>query len=221
MQRKDIILIGAGGFGREVLWQISESKHCKKMYNVKGFVDDASEFQGKTVNGFPVLGNIQWLKDYPKEICAVFCIGNSVTRKAVYDMISCNRHISFPTVIADDVQHSDSVTFGQGCIVCLSNVLTVNIKIGDFVIINLDCTIGHDAVLDDFATLYPGVNVSGNAHIGACTEIGTGASIIQGKTIGENSIIGAGAVVISDIPPSCVAVGVPATSKSRNIVVSQ
>ena len=121
-----------------------------------------------------------------------------------------NPNITFPTIIASDVQYSDSVKFGQGCIVCLSCILTVNVTIGDFVIINPDSTIGHDAVLDDFVSLYYSVNVSGNVHIGSCSEIGTGANIIQGKSIGENSIVGAGSVVVKDIPSNCTAVGIPA-----------
>jgi sugar O-acyltransferase (sialic acid O-acetyltransferase NeuD family) len=137
-------------------------------------------------------------------------VGNPEVRRAIYSKIKVNSNITFPTIIAEDVQFSETVKFGQGCIVCLSNVLTVNIQIGDFAIINLDCTIGHDAVLGDFATLYPSVNVSGNVHIGSGAEIGTGANIIQGKSIGENAVIGAGSVVIKDIPANCTAVGAPA-----------
>ena len=210
MERKDLVLIGAGGFGREVLWQLSESDVVTQMYNIIGFVDDTPELQGKLINGRPVLGNIQWLINYQKEIGAVICVGNSKTRKAIYDSLKINNYIFFPTIMSDGARHSDLVTFGEGCIICLSSILTANITIGDFVIMNLDCTVGHDAVLDDFVTLYPSVNVSGGVHIGACVEIGTGVNIIQGKRIGENTIVGAGSVVIRDIPPNCTAVGAPA-----------
>ena len=211
MERKDIVLIGAGGFGREVLWQLSEVNNSTGMYNIIGFIDDATELQGKQINGFPVLGNSQWLINYQKEICAIICVGNTKARKSIYERLQANSLISFPTIVADDVKFSGFVQFGKGCIICLSNILTVNISVGDFVIVNLDCTIGHDVVLGNFVTLYPSVNVSGNVNIGACCEVGTGAKIIQGKNIGENSIIGAGSVVIKDIPANCTAVGVPAT----------
>ena len=85
-----------------------------------------------------------------------------------------------------------------------------SLEIGKHVIINLDCTVGHDAILHDFVTLYPSVNVSGISEIGRCTELGTGAQIIQAKKIGESTIIGAGAVVVKDIPAKCTAVGSPA-----------
>ena len=208
---KELVLIGAGGFGREVLWQLGESEREAGKYNIIGFVDDSPGLQGKTVNGAPVLGDVQWLLAYQKEICAVICVGNSKARKSIYEKLSANPLISFPTVITNDVRYSDTVTFGKGCVICLSSILTVNITVGDFVISNWDCTVGHDAALDDFVTLYPSVNVSGNVRIGACCEIGTGTNIIQGKSIGENTVIGAGSVVVKDIPPDCTAVGVPAT----------
>jgi len=210
MEVRDIVLVGAGGFGREVLWQINQLNDDTKQYNVLGFIDEAIELQGEMINGFPVLGNSQWLLNYPKEIGVMICIGNSKVRKEAYNKIKKNSNIIFPTIIAKDVQCSDSVRFGQGCIICLSTIFTVNITVGDFVITNLDCTVGHDAVLDDFVTLYPSVNVSGNVKIESGVEIGTGTNIIQGKVIGENSVIGAGSVVVKDIPENCTAVGAPA-----------
>ena len=113
-------------------------------------------------------------------------------------------------VIDPSVEMSDSVIIGEGSIVCAHTIITVNITIGKHVIVNLDCTIGHDAVLNDFVTVYPGVNISGDTDIGYASELGTGMQIIQGKKIGERSIVGAGAVVIRDIPEKCTAVGSPA-----------
>ena len=212
MAKKKLVIIGAGGFGREILYQLAEVNRKTDLYEIVGFVDDTPELQDKTINGYPVMGDLQWLIDYDREICAVICIGNSKARQKVVEKISVNPNISFPTFIADDVRFAEDLEYGQGCIICLSSILTVNVMMGNFVIVNLDCTIGHDAILDDFVTLYPSVNVSGNVHIGCCTEIGTGSNIIQWKTIGENTIVGAGAVVVKDIPANCTAVGNPAKS---------
>ncbi len=121
-----------------------------------------------------------------------------------------NPETHFATLIDPSVEMSDRVTVGEGTIICAHTIITVNISIGNHVIINLDCTIGHDSVLNDFVTLYPSVNVSGITTIGYCTELGTGMQIIQGITVGSHSIIGAGAVVVKNIPDKCTAIGCPA-----------
>lgn len=208
--KKKLAVVGAGGFGREVMWQIENSPQVKHFYDEMGFIDDKTELQGKEVNGYKVFGTIDWLKKQEEEIYAVLAIGNSTVRKATYEKIQNNKNLLFPNIFSEGVKISDTVQYGKGCIFCTDTIATVNITIGDFFISNLNCTIGHDCTIHDFVTLYPSVNVSGNVQISEITEIGTGTQIIQGKSIGNNCIIGAGAVVVRDIPDHCTAVGVPA-----------
>lgn len=203
---KKLIIIGAGGFGREVAWLVERINKQNPSWNILGFIDDNGEFKGREINGYKVLGGCETIKEYPNAyvVCAV---GASKVRKKIIDKIGkCN----FATLIDPSVELSDFVRIGEGSIICANTIITVNIEIGSHVIINLDCTIGHDAVLNDFVTLYPNVNVSGMTVTGTCCEVGTGTQIIQGKRIGDYSIIGAGAVVVKDIPSKCTAVGSPA-----------
>lgn len=113
-------------------------------------------------------------------------------------------------MIDPDAILSGRVRVGDGSIICAHTIITVDVTIGEHTILNLDCTVGHDAVLHDFVTLYPSVNVSGITELGECVEMGTGSQIIQVKKIGEDTIIGAGSVVVKEIPANCTAVGVPA-----------
>ena len=83
----------------------------------------------------------------------------------------------------------------------------MNAKIEERVIINWACTIGHDAIIGNYTTILPGVNLSGFVKIGECSSVGTGAAIIQHVNIGQNTIIGAGTVVIKDLPDNCTALG--------------
>ena len=162
------------------------------------------------INGYKVLGKCGDVVNYPDAyfVCAV---GASRTREKIINRVKALKpDIRFATLIDPSVQMSELVEVGEGTIVCAHALITVNIKIGSHVIINNDCTIGHDAVLQDFVILYPSVNISGNTNIGRCSEMGVGSQIIQGKTVGNYSIIGAGAVVIRDIPDKCTAVGCPA-----------
>lgn len=207
---KKLVIIGAGGFGREVAWQVLEQKNFCEQYQLIGFVDDDETLSGTCLNGLPVLGNIDWLLKQEEPMAVLVAVGSAKIRKKIVERCRKNKKLEFPTFIANDVALSDTVAIGEGGIICRGNILTVNITIGDFVLINLACTIGHDVVMKDYVTLYPGVHVSGNVSIGEITEIGTGTNIIQGKTIGSHVIIGAGAVVIRDIEDNCTAVGVPA-----------
>lgn len=209
MMKQDLVVLGAGGLGREVLWQIKENQEESVKYNILGFVDDKMQLQQKVVNDYPVLGNIEWLLRYEKALSVVIAIGNSSVRKNIATKLEQNANLTFPSVFASGVKMSEWVTYGKGCIFCLNSIVTVNIHIGDFFISNWNCTIGHDCNVGDFVTLYPNVNVSGNVSIGEETEIGTGTQIIQGKRVGSHCIIGAGAVVIEDIPNDVLAVGVP------------
>lgn len=207
---KDLIIIGASGFGREVLWLVERINEKSAEWNILGFVDDDLSIQGEEINGYKVIGTSDDVLKYSNSyfVCAV---GASHIRKKVIEKVTkLNPNIKFATVIDPSVEMSKLHKIGVGTIICAHTILTVNFTIGDHVIINLDCTVGHDVVLGDFDTLYPSVNVSGAVTVGKCTELGTGSQIIQCKNIGENTIIGAGAVVVSDIPDKCTAVGCPA-----------
>lgn len=207
---KDLIIFGASGFGREVAWLVERINKVSATWNLLGFMDDNEEIQGIDINGYRVLGGTAAVDDYPDAyyVCAV---GASKVREKIIDnMKTVNPNIRFATVIDPSVEMSGLVTIGEGTIICAHTIITVNIMIGSHVIINLDCTIGHDAVLNDFVTLYPSVNVSGMTNIGRCSELGTGMQIIQGKTVGDYSIVGAGAVVVKDINEPGTYIGVPA-----------
>ena len=208
--KKDLVIFGAGGLGREILFQMQVNKKFLEEYHILGFVDDTPDLLDKNVNGFKVIGNSNWLEQYPAVINTVICLGNAQHRKMVAERLSKNKNIVFTTFIADDVRIPEEVAFGKGCIFCFSCIITVNISIGEFAVFNSDCTVGHDSRIGNYVTLYPSVNISGNVNIGDCSEIGVGTNVIQCRNIGNEVIIGAGSVVITDIPSKCTAVGIPA-----------
>ena len=206
---KKILIYGAGGFGREVQWLIERINEKKPVWQLEGYLDDGVE-AGTVVNGFHVLGGMKKLKEYQEPVAIVCAVGAAKTREKIISAIKAEGNFEFPNLIDPDVQMSDFISIGQGNIICAGNILTVNVALGDFIILNLSCTVGHDAVLESFVTVYPSVNISGCVKIGQGAELGTGSKIIQGIEIGCNTIVGAGAVVIRDIPCGCVAVGAPA-----------
>lgn len=204
----DLYIIGAGGFGREVAWLIERINEVTPTWNLKGFIDDNESFWVTNENDYPVFGGCEYLKSLG-EVYAVCAVGSAKVRKIVIEKLAGSA-VKFATLIDPSVLISKKVEIGEGTIICAGTIITVDIKIGNHVIINLDCTIGHDDVIEDFVTIYPSVNVSGNVLLGECSELGTGMQIIQGKKIVPNTIIGAGAVVVKDCLESGTYVGSPA-----------
>ncbi len=212
---KSLVIIGAGGFGREVKWlierinQYAAETSGKGVWNFLGFIDDGMK-PGTEIGSSVVLGGCEWLDKYGEDIYAACAVGAAGTRETILRKIQNNPKIHFPNLVDPSVLCSGSVSMGQGNIICAGTIFTVDIQIGDFCIINLDCTLGHDVKMEDFVTVYPGVNVSGKVTIGRRSEIGTGTKIIQDKRISSGVIIGAGSIVIHDISENCTAVGCPA-----------
>lgn len=207
---KELVIIGAGGFGREVAWLVEEINEIGNEWNLLGFIDEDKEKYGKDLNGYRILGGFEYL-DGKKNIYYVCAIGNSKIKRNIIENKCIKYNIKPATLIHPSVIMSKKYNeIGEGCIIGAGSIITINTEIGNHVIINIDCTVGHDVVINNYATIYPSVNISGNCYIGECAELGTGTQIIQGKRIGSNSIIGAGSVVVKDIDSNKTAVGVPA-----------
>lgn len=208
---KDIIIVGAGGFGREVAWLIERINHKSPQWNLLGFVDDEKTYRNQLLMGkYQIIEDVDWLLESKQKLNVVCAIGNAKVRQKVSSRLMANKNIQFPILIDPSVIMSEDVKIGAGSILCAGTIITVNVEIGSHCLINLDCTIGHDVILHDYITAYPSVNISGHVEIGNCCELGTGAQIIQGKKICADSIVGAGSVVINDIVERGTYVGVPA-----------
>ncbi|RQP12719.1 MAG: acetyltransferase [Chryseobacterium sp.] len=205
---KDIAIVGAGGFGREVKMLIDQINSVKSVFNIAGFYDD-KEYSAD-INGVPYLGDLSKIEQIDRPLDIVIAIGDPTIKKRVVSAIS-NPNISFPNLIHPGVLiGKDAVALGRGNVICAGNILTVNIAVGDFVILNLACTVGHDTEINDYCSFMPGVNISGEVKIEESVYVGTGAKIINQLTIGEGTIVGAGAVVSKSLPSCCTAVGIPA-----------
>ena len=207
---KDIAIFGVGGFGREVLALIKDINKVKPTWNIVGFFDDGYE-KGVMVNGYSNLGKTEELNNWKTPISLAVSIGSPGIKKKILDKIT-NPLVDYPTLIHPSVWIGDKefVEIGRGCIICAGVMITTNVEIKDFVILNLQCTVGHDTVINSNAAFMPSVNISGEVNIGEGVYVGTGAKIINQIEIGEYTIVGAGAVVAKNLPAHCTAVGIPA-----------
>jgi sugar O-acyltransferase (sialic acid O-acetyltransferase NeuD family) len=206
---KKIVIIGAGGFGREVLDVIDACNQADEIYEPLGFiVDPQYGTPGTLINNKPILGGFDWLEKHVDDVYVTCGVGPSHLRyQLIQRAIAVN--CRFINLIHPSTIITRWVTMGQGVIITAGCILTNQIKIGSHVHLNLDCTIGHDVVLQDFVTLAPGVHVSGNVTLGLGCYVGTGANIIEKLQVGDWSIIGAGSAIVKSIPPNTTVVGIP------------
>lgn len=204
---KDIVIIGAGGFGKEVAWLIEEINLEGKRWNLLGFIDDTLELQNKVINGYRVLGTIEEYKNMSEEIYAIIGIGSGETRKKIAERLSNKK---FATLIHPNVKISKFSTVGIGSIIFSGGIVSVDSELGEHCVMNFNSIIGHDCKIGNFVTILTDVKISGNVKIEENVTIGTGASLIQNIKIGKNSMIGIGTAVIQNIKENCTALGVPA-----------
>lgn len=206
---RKIAIIGAGGFGREVKSLINDINIVTPTFEFIGYYDDNID-KSTIINGFPVLGNLNDLNDYPEGIEIAVGIGIPAVKAKIIGRLS-NPNITFATLIHPSAMIGmDDITIGRGTVICAGNILTCNIRIGDFVTLNLMCTVGHDTIVEEYSSFMPSVNISGEVLIHKQVYVGTGAKIINQLEIGESTTVGAGAVVSKSLPAFCTAVGIPA-----------
>ncbi len=208
-----IAIIGAGGFARELRWLLSEiatdSKRQCDAFEVAGFL--ASDCGKLGPRDSEILGDYDWLDSNHVDALAIG-IGTPVARlKVAEELKSRFPKLEWPAIVHPSVRFdAESCELGEGVVLCAGVIATVNVVFEAFSMVNLSCTIGHEARIGAGSVLNPTVNISGGVHIGRGVLVGTGAQILQNLMIGENATIGAGAVVSKDVEPATTVVGIPA-----------
>lgn len=215
MSKTAIAIWGTGGFAREVIQIVEDAREDGAPLEFVGFLDGNEEKHGAELHGYPVLGDERWLGEHAG-VSVVLGVGNPVSKLRILSGLARIGHERFASLRHPRAWIGRRVEVAPGAIICAGTMVTTDIRIGRHVILNLNVTVGHDAVLEDLVTVAPGVQISGNVRVGTGTDLGTGASIIQGVDVGAWSIVGAGSVVVSDLSNNVTAVGVPARAiKSR------
>jgi sugar O-acyltransferase (sialic acid O-acetyltransferase NeuD family) len=209
---RSLVIIGAGGFGREVL-DIVEGLGGGA-YKFLGFLDDGTPDERLLVaRSVRHLGPLSSLADIDADY--VVAVANPDARRRI-DAFADGLGRRAPVLVHPSAYVGSLVTLGPGTVVCAHASLTTNISVGRHGHININVTIGHDVVLDDYVTVLPGSNVSGNVRLDAGVTLGTNSSVIQGCRVGAGATVGAGAAVVRDIEPGVTAVGVPARPRIAN-----
>lgn len=202
------IIIGAGTYGEVYLAYLQEAG-----VEIIGFLDDNKDLHGSLVKGIRVLGSIDllpYLRDV-YQVEAVYCpIGNNKLRT---QFLSLAKHLGYqiPNFIHSSVIISPSVVLGEGVYILLNTSIMPYVTIKNYVMISMNSNIAHHSVLEEGTFISTGVNFGASIVAHKYSYIGISATIMTGvKELGEDCLIGAGAVVIKDIPDNAVVAGVPA-----------
>lgn len=193
-----VALIGAGGHAKVVLATAQAAG-----FEVTGLYDDDEARWGTEVLGVPVVGPASRL---PAGAPAVLAIGANAARKR----LATELPLSWRTVVHPRATVHDSVRLGEGTVVFAGAVIQPDTTLGAHAIVNTGATVDHDGRLGDFVHLAPGVHLAGGVTVGEGAFLGVNAGVIPGRTIGDWTTVGAGGIVVRDLPPGVTAIGVPA-----------
>jgi sugar O-acyltransferase (sialic acid O-acetyltransferase NeuD family) len=196
-----IVVIGAGGHAKVVISLLQAAKHTISMV-----LDDDPRKWGTSLLGVPIRGPITRLVEVADQP-GIIAIGDNATREEIADEW---RQIDWLTAVHPTAYVHSSVQLRPGVVVCAGAVIQPDAFVGAHAIVNTAATIDHDCVVQDYAHLAPGVHLAGGVRIGEGALLGIGSMVIPGRSIGEWTTVGAGGVVVSDLPARATAVGVPA-----------
>jgi sugar O-acyltransferase (sialic acid O-acetyltransferase NeuD family) len=207
--KKKLVIFPAAGHGREILWLIRDLIKAGEKIEPVGFLDDSPKLHGRNLCGLPVLGGLEWLDGKTSRIQLVLATGFPRLKKK-FAARAAKMNAGFATLIHPEVQRSQYVEIGEGSIICAGSILTTQVRLGRFVLVNIACTVSHDVEVGDYSSLAPGTHLTGGVKLGTGVDIGAGVSIIPGVRVGDWTVVGAGAAVVDDLPARVKAAGVPA-----------
>lgn len=204
---KNLIIVGASGFGRELVQWIEDINRITPEWNILGFIDDNLRALEGYKCDYSIIGDIQtWI---PKENEYFACaLAFPVVKQKVVGMLK-EKGAQFATLIHPTALINKYAEIGEGVVVTPRSNINANAVVGNFVSV-LGSGIGHDAVVGDFSTLSGRCSINGHVKIGKLVYVACGVSIAPAKKIGDGATVGIGSVVISNIKPGVTVFGNPA-----------
>lgn len=207
-----LVVVGAGGFGREVLDVVDAMNAVGPTWDVIGVADDApteSNLTRLADRGVRYVGTLEQLAASDTRCAYVIGVGSTAVRRRLADRLdAAGFHAA--TVVHPSVTSGFRVTIGEGSVVCAGVRLTTNIAIGRHVHLNLNATVGHDSAIGDFVSVNPLASISGDCTIEDGVLIGVAGVVLNGITVGSGATVGGAACVVRDVRAGTVVKGIPA-----------
>ena len=204
---KDLIIVGAGGMGRELLQWVKDINTVEPEWNILGFIDDNDKaLEGKECD-YEIMGSISgW--DVRDDQYFAIAIAEPRTKEKIVHCLK-NKGAKFATIIHPRARIGQFNKIGEGTVLYPDATLSVNIRIGDFVTL-LGSTVGHDAEVGDFSSIMGSCNINGNVKLGKRVFLGCQVITVPGRKIGDDAYVAAGSVVMTNIKKNTKVMGYPA-----------
>ena len=199
--KKDLYIIGAGGFGREIESWLSLIPISEQKWNIIGYLDDDLNALDGYPSDFKVVNKIRDFK-FKEHDMVIITISDTKTKEYIYN--SLNGKVEFFTFVAHSAVVAKFATIGEGSVVCPNSIIATNTNLGKFTTINNGTHIGHDSIIGDFSSFMANVDVGGNCKIGNHCFIGSNATIIPRRVLKNNVIVGSGSIVIRNVKSGTV-----------------
>jgi sugar O-acyltransferase (sialic acid O-acetyltransferase NeuD family) len=204
---KELIIVGAGGFGRELLQWINDINYKNPQWIIKGFINDIPDTLNNLECSHKIIGSIIDWKPSLNEVFAC-AIGNPSGKQKVVKLMKA-KGAQFINIIHPTAIIGEHNQIGEGLVMYPFSRITANCIIGDFVTI-LSSGIGHDVQIGDFSTISSNCTVTGHVKLGKCVFVGSNATIIPNLHIEDDVFIGAGSAVFSNLKTGVRVMGNPA-----------
>jgi sugar O-acyltransferase (sialic acid O-acetyltransferase NeuD family) len=205
---KHLVIIGAGGFGREVLAWARQSDAHGRDWLIKGFIDDRSDALDGLAIDAALLGRAHDYQPEPDDVF-VCAVGQPATKRHLVEVIA-ERGGRFVSVVHRSAVIGENCRLGAGSILCPYAIVTCNVEIGDHVAINLHSSVAHDSKVGNFSQINCHCDITGWVTLGESVFVGSHASILPKLEVGEGAYIGAGSVVARRVAAGERVFGVPA-----------
>lgn len=209
MKKKNLIIVGSSGHAKVVI-DIFEKQNS---HNILGLLDDYRKVNEESLE-HKVIGGIKNIKEIIskyKPIDVFVAVGDNWARQKIVSIItSLFPDVVFASAIHPSSQIGKGVKIGEGVAVMANVVVNSGSFISDHCFLNTKSSADHDVHMNIFSSLGPNATISGNVTIGEYTAISIGATTKEKLNIGKHSIIGAGALLMSDCPDNVIMYGLPA-----------